>query len=333
MRARSASPFIGAGFYGSGAYHASSDGHNLFQRSRSVEPGRSSYCYLLGHLRSSTPYVPYGTYDYDVYDRYTERIGRRTPIYFGSARKTYFTPSYWYHRVPHTTYYPYGGWSTRSPSFYLKSASVGSHYPFYGPSDNHIWRYADSLERVGALSAKFRQLDYERALRNLRFRSPRTYEFYNTARDDVEMDVRYRTMLLNKSDNPRGYYGQSYIRHEKVKADSVKNRYKYLIKRADQKPACWKAEDQVETGYDLRDINSETLHSILNTSHLAEHSRVEMLMDKAGVIPRLEKLKTEYANTKSTADNSKRLIHNLKKLKDETFARLSEPWKYGQYVI
>ena len=176
---------------------------------------RSSSVGRFDHLRARRPYSAYGTHDFDYFDRYTERIRDKTPIAL-DAHYTHYRPYYWYHTAPRTFYYyfPYDDWryrplyNYRSPALY-SSAGIDSMYSS---------RFNDAIGRVSSLKRSMRDLDYNRELRQLRYRTPSTYaaitvgdQSINRAREDVRRAIDYRVggSGISRLNNPRDYFGRT----------------------------------------------------------------------------------------------------------------------------
>lgn len=184
------------------------DGFNSSSRlSRSRSVGR------FDHLRARRPYAPYGTHDFDYFDRYTERIRDKTPIAL-DTHYTHYRPYYWYHTAPRTFYYyfPYDDWryrplySYRSPALY---SSAGLDYSYSS-------RFGDSIGRLSSMKRAMRDIDYDRELRQLRYHTPLTYSGLTSgnsvlgkARDDVQRAL--HTSRYQRASNPRDYFGRTVI--------------------------------------------------------------------------------------------------------------------------
>ncbi|KAI0985122.1 hypothetical protein GJ496_009913 [Pomphorhynchus laevis] len=272
------------------------DGPRLRRRAHSVEPyfvRSTSYI----PLRATTPYRPYSLCDIDYYDRFNERL--REPTY--------------HHR-----------------------------YPYVRPSDTYVSRYLTTIDRLGRVNERMRELDYMRSLRALRLHTPTNlykwssspWEWLSSARDDVHLTLQSRIpggLRGYQISNPRDYYGRSFVNMETNSVDRVRSRYNYLGHNVDQKPSAWNAEDQVETGQNLLDLNDSTLSNIYESLNLVDNSRENLLMDRVGIVPRFHYMSSDFMRTKFSTDHSKRILNDFKRMKDNTMARLSTPWYLTQF--
>lgn len=275
------------------------DGARLRRRARSVDPYYDGY-YKMHYfpLRATTPYCPYSLYDVDYYDRFSERL-----------------------REPATIY----------PTI----------YPRIYPSDTFVTRYLSSIDRIGRVNERMRELDYLRSLRSLRLHTPTNvyrwssspWEWLSAARYDVQRAVHSRVPGFRdfKINNPRDYYGRSYINMESSNVDRVRSRYNYLERNVDQKPSAWNAEDQVERGQTLLELNDNTLPGIYESMNIADNSREDLLMDRAGVVPRFHKMTSDFTRARFSAEHSKRVLNDFKRLKEEVLSRISSPWSLTQF--
>jgi len=176
---------------------------------------RSSSVGRFDHLRARRPYSAYGTHDFDYFDRYTERIRDKTPIALDS-HYTHYRPYYWYHTAPRTFYYyfPYDDWRYR-PLYHYRSPAL---YSAAGNDSSYNYRFNDSIDRVSSLKRSMRDLDYDRELRQLRYRTPTTYssivigdQYINRARDDVRNAINSRVggSGISRLNNPKDYFGRT----------------------------------------------------------------------------------------------------------------------------
>jgi len=174
---------------------------------------RSSSVGRFDHLRARRPYSAYGTHDFDYFDRYTERIRDKTPIALDS-HYTHYRPYYWYHTAPRTFYYyfPYDDWRYR-PLYTYRSPAL---YSAAGVDSAASSRFNSSIDRVSSLKRAMRDLDYDRELRQLRYRTPTTYssivlgDHINKARDDVKQALSsYSGSSISRLSNPRDYFGRT----------------------------------------------------------------------------------------------------------------------------
>jgi len=299
---------------------------------------RSSSVGRFDHLRARRPYSAYGTHDFDYFDRYTERIRDKTPIALDS-HYTHYRPYYWYHTAPRTFYYyfPYDDWRYR-PLYNYRSPAL---YSAAGNDSLSNYRFNDSIDRVSALKRSMRDLDYNRELRQLRYRTPTTFsaitigdQFINRARDDVRNAVNSRVggSGISRSSNPRDYFGRTFVQFEKNGVNNVGARYNGLTRTVEHKPSYWRAEDNVETGYELQAQNDDTLNKIYDNQDTIDASREWLLQDRAGIAPRMYHFDMDSRRARRDVDNSLRLVRNLKQVKHETFNRLSQPWTFGKYL-
>ena len=176
---------------------------------------RSASVGRFDHLRARRPYSAYGTHDFDYFDRYTERIRDKTPIALDS-HYTHYRPYYWYHTAPRTFYYyfPYDDWRYR-PLYNYRSPAL---YSAAGNDSSSNYRFNNSIDRVSSLKRSMRDLDYDRELRQLRYRTPTTYssivlgdQYLDRARDDVRNAVNSRVggSGISRLSNPRDYFGRT----------------------------------------------------------------------------------------------------------------------------
>ncbi|CAF1114063.1 unnamed protein product [Rotaria sp. Silwood1] len=305
-------------------------GYNRWNRSPSV----SRYDYL----RARRPYSAYGTHDFDYFDRYTERIRDKTPIALDS-HYTHYRPYYWYHTAPRTFYYyfPYDDWRYR-PLYNYRSPAL---YSAAGHDSLYDYRFNDAIDRVSSLKRAMRDIDYTRELRQLRYRTPSTFsalthdnQYLGRAREDVRraIDFRIGSSGISRLDNPRDYFGRKYVKFEKDGVNNVGVQYNGLTKTVEHKPSYWRAEDNVETGYDLQAQNDDTAYKLYDNQDRIDASREWLLQDKAGIAPRMVYFDMNSRQARRDVDNSLRLVRNLKQFKHETFNRLSQPWTFGRYV-
>ncbi|CAF0791297.1 unnamed protein product [Adineta steineri] len=289
------------------------------------------------HLRARRPYSAYGTHDFDYFDRYTERIRDKTPIALDS-HYTHYRPYYWYHTAPRTFYYnfPYDDWRYRPINHYRSPALYSGNDSSY----NH--RFNDSIDRVSSLKRAMRDIDYTRELRQLRYHTPTTFSsithgdhFLGQARDDVRRAIDSRvggsSSGTSRLSNPKEYFGTTFVQFEKKGVNNVGCRYNGLSRKVEHKPSYWRAEDNVERGYELKAQNDETLDKIYDNQDKIDASREWLLEDRAGVAPRMFHFDMDSRQARRDVDNSLRTIRNLKQLKHETFNRLSQPWTFGTY--
>ncbi|CAF1133815.1 unnamed protein product [Adineta ricciae] len=287
--------------------------------------------------KTSRPQLTSGTHDFD---RYTERIRNRTPIAFDS-HYTHYRPYDWYRSAPRTSYY-------LSPHVYLqpyRSLSVNrspSIYSSLGRDLSLNSRFNDSMDRVSSIKRSMRDVDYSRELRELRRPTPLTYsavthgdDLLNRAREDVRHAVESRvgaSGVSAKLNNPRDYFGRTYVQYEKDGITDVGVKYTGLSRSVDAKPSTWKAEDVMDMAYEIQALNDDTVDKLYENQLKIHKNRQWLLQDKAGVAPRMYHFDTNTRQARRDVDNALRLVRNLKQLKNETFARLSEPWKIGSYM-
>ncbi|CAF0999112.1 unnamed protein product [Rotaria magnacalcarata] len=304
--------------------------YNRWNRSRSV--GRYDY------LRAKRPYSAYGTHDFDYFDRYTERIRDKTPIALDS-HYTHYRPYYWYHTAPRTFYYnfPYDDWRYR-PFYTYRSPAL---YSAASNDSSYNNRFNDSIDRVSSLKRAMRDIDYTRELRQLRFPTPSTFsaishdgQYLDRAREDVRrtIDSRVGGRDISRLNNPRDYFGQTFVRFEKDGVNNVGVQYNGLTKTVEHKPSYWKAEDNLETGYELQAQNDDTLNKLYDNQDRIDASREWLLQDRAGIAPRMFRFDMDSRRARRDVDNTLRLVRNLKQYKHETFNRLSQPWSFGRYL-
>jgi len=120
-----------------------------------------------------------------------------------------------------------------------------------------------------------------------------------------------------------------------LKKNGVNNvgvQYNGLTRKVEHKPSYWKAEDNVETGYELQAANDDTLYKLHDNQDRIDASREWLLMDKAGVAPRMYHFDMDSRQARRDVDNTLRTVRNLKQYKHETFNRLSQPWTFGKYL-
>jgi hypothetical protein len=203
------------------------------------------------------------------------------------------------------------------------------------------YRFHDSIDRVSALKRAMRDIDYNRELRQLRYRTPTTYssithgkEFLDRARDDVRRAIDFRVggSGIERLDNPRDYFGRRYVQFEKNGVNNVGVQYNGLTRTVEHKPSYWKAEDNVEKGYELQAQNDDTLYQIYDNQDKIDSSREWLLQDKAGIAPRMFHFDVNSRQARRDVDYTLGLIRNLKQYKHETFNRLSQPWTFGKYL-
>ncbi|CAF1395978.1 unnamed protein product, partial [Adineta ricciae] len=287
--------------------------------------------------KTSRPQLTSGTHDFD---RYTERIQNKTPIAFDS-HSTHYRPYDWYRSAPRTSCY-------LSPHVYLqpyRSLSVNrspSIYSSLGRDLSLNSRFNDSLDRVSSIKRSMRDVDYSRELRQLRRPTPLTYsvvtygdDLLNRAREDVRHAVESRvgaSSVSAKLNNPRDYFGRTYVQYEKDGITDVGVKYTGLSRSVDAKPSTWKAEDAMDMACEIQALNDDTVDKLYENQLKIHKNRQWLLQDKAGVAPRMYHFDTNTRQARRDVDNALRLVRNLKQLKNETFARLSEPWKIGSYM-
>ncbi|CAF0801733.1 unnamed protein product [Adineta ricciae] len=289
------------------------------------------------HLRARRPYSAYGTHDFDYFDRYTERIRDKTPIALDS-HYTHYRPYYWYHTAPRTFYYnfPHDDWRYRPLHSYRSPAL----YSAAGTNSSYNDRFNSSIDRVSSLKRAMRDIDYTRELRQMRYRTPSTFsaitsgDYIGQARDDVRraIDSRVGGSGVTRLDNPKDYFGRTYVQFEKRGVNNVGVQYNGLTRTVEHKPSYWKAEDNVERAYELKAQNDETLDKIYENQDRIDASREWLLEDKAGVAPRWFHFDVDSRRARREVDNSLRTLRNLQQFKHETFNRLSQPWSFGRYL-
>ncbi|CAF1346257.1 unnamed protein product [Rotaria magnacalcarata] len=289
------------------------------------------------HLKARRPYSAYGTHDFDYFDRYTERIRDKTPIALDN-HYTHYRPYYWYHTAPRTFYYyfPYDDWRYRP----INSSRSFSVNPSAGIDSSYNYRFNDSIDRVTSLKRAMRDLDYTRELRQLRYSTPSTYSsithgdsLLDRARADVRRTIESRvgSSGLSRLSNPRDYFGRTYVQFEEEGVTDVGAKYTNLSKSVDFKPSTWKAEDNMEMGFDLQAMNDDTANKIQENRVNIDKSRERLLQDTAGVAPRMIHFDLNTRQARHNVDNALRLVRNLKEFKKETFNRLSQPWTFSKY--
>ncbi|CAF0971933.1 unnamed protein product [Didymodactylos carnosus] len=309
-------------------YHSIVGGRsNAYDRWR-----RSQSVHRFDHLKAQRPYRPYATHDFDYFDRYTERIRDKTPIYLDDHYS--HRPYYWYHTAPRTHYYylPYDDWHYR-PLYNYRSPNLYSASGY-----DTTYRFNDAINRVGTMKRAMRDIDYNRELRQLRFHYPTTYStlthadhFLGKAREDVRQAIRSRVGDGIRRDNPRDYFGRTFVQFEKDGVNNVGVKYTGLTKTVDAKPSYWKAEDNVETGYDLQAMNDDTIDKLDANQTRIDASREWLLQDRAGIAPRMYHFDMDSRRARRDVDNAQRLVRNLQQLKHEMTNRLAQPWTFTKY--
>jgi len=120
-----------------------------------------------------------------------------------------------------------------------------------------------------------------------------------------------------------------------LKKNGVNNvgvQYNGLTRAVEHKPSYWRAEDNVETGYELQAQNDDAAIKLYDTQDKIDANREWLLQDKAGIAPRMFHFDMDSRRARRDVDNSLRLVRNLKQYKHETFNRLSQPWTFGKYL-
>ncbi|CAF0946229.1 unnamed protein product [Adineta steineri] len=294
----------------------------------------------LDPLKTRRPYSAYGTHDFDYYDRYTERIRDKTPISLDS-HYTRYRPLYWYHTAPRTSYYDSSHDDRHSRPLHSHRRS-SSAYPLIRDESSYNYRFNDSIGRVTSLKRAMRDLDYTRELRQLRYSTPSTYStlthddnLLNRAREDVRRTVEARagsSSGLSKQNNPRDYFGRTFVQLEKDDVTDVGVKYTGLSRSVEAKPGTWKAEDVMDMAYDLQAMNNDTVDKLYENKLKIDKNRKWLLQDKAGVAPRLYHFDTNSRQVRRDVNNALRLVRNLKEMKTETFNRLSQPWIFSSNI-
>jgi len=155
------------------------------------------------------------------------------------------------------------------------------------------------------------------------------------ARADVREAVRSRVGGSGDTggrSNARDYFGRTFIRFEKDGVNNVGVKYNGLTKTVDAKPSYWKAEDNVEMGYDLQAMNDDTIDKLDENRDRIDSNREWLLQDKAGIAPRMYHFDMDSRRVRRDVENSLRLVKNLKQFKHETFNRLSKPWLFSKTI-
>ncbi|UJR30230.1 hypothetical protein I4U23_017768 [Adineta vaga] len=233
-----------------------------------------------------------------------------------------------YHRAQSTS--RYDNLKTRRP------------YSTYGRDSSLNHRFNDSVDRVSSLKRAMRDVDYSRELRQLRCSTPSTYsnvtcgdDLLNRAREEVRRTVESRaggSTGSAKLNNPRDYFGRTYVQYEKDGIRDVGVKYNGLSQSVHAKPSTWKAEDIIDMAYEIQAMNDDTVDKLYENQMKIKKNRQWLLEDKAGVAPRMYHFDINTRQARRDVDNALRLIRNLKELKNETFNRLSEPWKFSSYA-